>query len=186
MNLRRTPSNPVYPTTNWNMEATQIAPCTSRILSYQHALPHNLLVPLYLPQLSSLILVYLSPGHIIIHGRAIPGPLVESEDGEGGSDEGECPALDDWKPAANDSLKESDNSRDEKYGGNDVPSGRIIISEMFRLTPVRLRLYHLLKYLMQRAGHRMKGMERTPPIMVRKCWKPRKRHMYHGGTSSIL
>ena len=118
------------------MEATQIAPWTSRILSYQHTLPHRLLVLLYLPHLSSLILVYLSPGNIIIHGRAVPGPLVESEDGEGGSDEGEGPALDDWKPTTNDSLKESDNSRDKKYGGNDVTSGRIIVSEMFRLTPV--------------------------------------------------
>ena len=39
---------------------------------------------------------------------------------------------------------------------------------------------------MHRAGQRMKGIDRGPPIIVRKCWNPRKRHMYQGGTSSIL
>ena len=83
----------------------------------------------YLPHLQPGFLVNLSPGLVILQRRTLPGPLVQGQDCQGRSDEGEGSALDYWEAATNDGLEESHDAGDKKYGGDYVAASWVVISE---------------------------------------------------------
>ena len=65
------------------------------------------------------------PGHEAL-GALEP---VQAEDGDGGHEEGEGPALDNGQATPEDDLEQGDEAGDKQDGGDDVASGRVIIPD---------------------------------------------------------
>lgn len=65
------------------------------------------------------------PGHEAL-GALEP---VQAEDGDGGHEEGEGPALDDGQPTPEDDLEQGDQAGDEQDGGDDIAPGGVILPD---------------------------------------------------------
>ena len=65
------------------------------------------------------------PGHQAL-GALEP---VQAEDGDGGHEEGECPALDDGQATPEDDLEQGDQAGDKQDGGDDVAAGGVILPD---------------------------------------------------------